>query len=416
MRRLFYTLVFGILAATLSAAEPSWPVFHGPKGDNKSPDTGLLKQWSEGGPKLLWTADFLGFGYSGVSVAGGRIYTSGNVEVDGTVLSMVFCLDMNGKLIWKNDNGLAHADRRRYPSTRSTPTIDGDFVYDESALGEVACFNAKTGEKIWHRNIMIDFDASIPHWALSESVVIDGNNLICCPGGQKTCAVALDKKTGNTVWQAESVGFLTGFSTPYFFDFDGMRTVAIITEENIVGLDPADGLIRFTFPLKNRTETNVTMPIYRNGHLFLTTGYGEGSRLLKLKKDGRHIIPTEVWHEKKFDNQHGGVILVGDYVYGTTHNGSWASIHFDTGEIGYLVRSIGPGSVHYADGLIYGLSEDNKTVILLKPEPENHVEINRFELPNEAEGKSWAHPVVIGGRLYLRHAQYLYCYDVTEKP
>ena len=406
----------GAIATTLTAAEPSWSVFHGPRGDNKSPDVGLLKQWPEGGPKLLWTADFIGFGYSGVSVADGRIFTSGNVEVDGKPLSMVFCLDMNGKLIWKNDNGPAHVDRRRYPSTRATPTIDDDFVYDESALGEVACFNAKTGEKIWHRNIIKDYEADIPRWFPGESVVIDDDKLICCPGGPKAGAVALDKKTGKTVWEAAPTGHDAGYATPYFFDFDGTRIVAIQTNKTVEGLDPSTGKTLFSFPWENFRTTNVTMPIYRDGHLFMTSGYDFGAKLFKLMKrpDGR-IATEEIWYEKKFDNHHGGVILVGDHVYGTTHKGSWGAIHFDTGKIGYLVRSIGSGSVHYADGLIYGLSEDDKTVVLLKPEPEKYVEISRFELPNEAEGKSWAHPVVCGGRLYLRHAQYLYCYDVADK-
>lgn len=413
LKALICVFILGAFATSLPAAGPNWPVFHGPGGDNKSPDTGLLEKWPEGGPKLLWTADFIGFGYSGVSIAEGRIYISGNVEEDGKVLSMVFCLDPEGNLLWKNDNGPAHADPRRYPSTRSTPTIDGEFVYDESPLGEVACFEAKTGRKIWNRNILEDFEGSLPRWALSESVVIDGEKLICAPGGRKTSVVALDKRTGKTLWEAAPSDLLAGFATPYFFEFDGLRVVAIITAESIIALDPEDGFVRFTFPLKNNRTTNVTMPIYRDGHLFLTTGYGEGSRLLKLEKDGRRIVPREEWYEKRFDNHHGGVLLIGDYVYGTTHNGFWGSIHFGTGKIGYLERGIGAGSVHYADGMIYGLSENNKTVILLKPNPEKYEEISRFELPNEAEGKSWAHPVVLDGRLYLRHAQYLYCFDVA---
>ncbi len=409
-------VVFFAKTAVHSAETGSWPVFHGPKGDNKSLDTGLLKEWPKGGPRLLWTVDFIGYGYSGVSLADGRIVTSGNIEQDGKTLATVFCLDGDGKLIWKNDNGPGLADRRRYPSTRATPTIDGDRVYDESALGQVSCFDAETGRKIWSRNIIDDYGSEIPRWFLGESVVIDGDNLICCPGGPKACALALNKMTGETVWAAAPTGHPTGYSTPYFFTFDGTRVVAIETEKTVEGLDPATGKTLFSFPWQNFRTTNVTMPVYRDGHLLMTSGYGFGTKLFKLTKNGDGTItPSEVWYEKRFDNHHGGVILAGDHVYGTTHEGSWGSIHFDTGKIGYLVRSIGSGSVHYADGLIYGLSEDDKTVILLKPEPDKYVEISRFELPNAPEGKSWAHPVVCGGRLYIRHAQYLYCYDVGGK-
>jgi len=156
------------------------------------------------------------------------------------------------------------------------------------------------------------------------------------------------------------------------------------------------------------------MPIYRDGNLFLTTGYEGGTaKLFKLTKNADGTLKaTQVWSEVRFNNHHGGVILVGDYVYGTNHGGSWCSINFLTGEVGYQSRAAGKGSVHYADGLLYGLTEDEKTVVLVKPEPTEYIELGRFELPHDAEGKSWAHPVVLNGRLYLRHAQYLYCYDV----
>ncbi len=412
---LSFVFLLLLQTAIVSAQNESWAVFHGPKGDNKSPDTELLKEWPESGPPLLWIADFIGYGYSGVSIADGRIFTSGNIERDGETSAMVFCLDLNGQLIWKSDNGPGLSDRRRYPSTRATPTIDGDRVYDESALGQVTCYDVKTGRKIWSRNIIKDYGAEIPRWFLGESVIVDGDRLICTPGGPKASALALDKMTGKTVWEAASTGHLAGYATPYFFDFEGTRILAVQTDRTVEGLNPETGKTLFSFPWENFRTTNVTMPVYRNGHLFMTSGYDHGSKLYRLTKepDGK-IKVEEIWYEKRFDNHHGGVILVGDYVYGTTHKGSWGSIHFDTGKIGYLVRSIGSGSVHYADGLIYGLSEDDKMVILLKPEPEKYVEISRFELPNEVEGKSWAHPVVCGGRLYLRHAQYLYCYDVRQ--
>ncbi len=409
-------LVFALQASLVLAQDAqnaSWPVFRGLKGDGKSPDTGLLKSWPDGGPTLLWTADFIGHGYSGVTVDDGRIFTSGNIEKEDKTLAMVFCLDMNGKLLWQNDNGPGLAERRRYPSTRGTPTIDGDRVYDESAIGQISCLNVKTGEKIWTRNVIKDYGAGIPEWYLGESVVIDGNNLICTPGGPKVSAVALDKKTGRTVWEAASAKEMAGYSTPYFFEHEGMRLVLIQTEHTAEGIEAATGKTLFSFPWLNFRDTNVPMPIYRNGTLFMTSGYGFGAKLYRLgKPENGKIKVDEVWHEKSFDNHHGGVILVGDYVYGTTHKGSWASINYDTGKIGYMVRAIGAGSITFADGLIYGLAEDDKTVILLKPEPEKFVEISRFELPNEAEGKSWAHPVVIGSRLYIRHSQYLYCYDV----
>jgi outer membrane protein assembly factor BamB len=340
---------------------------------------------------------------------------------------MVFCLDKDGKEIWRNDNGPAastiadiHPRARTYPGTRGTPTIDGDFVYDVSAIGNVTCYDAKTGEKIWTRNLWQEYDAPMPTWCFGHSVIIDGDNVISLVGGAKTIAVAMNKRTGETVWEAAPAtgGAPAGYTTPYIFEFEGIRVVVVMSNVSVLGLDPATGKTLFSIPWSNARNVHCTMPIYHHGHLFLSTGYDGGSaRLFKLTKnaDGT-MTPTEVWVEPRFNNHHGGVILVGDHVYGTNHDGDWCSINFMTGEVGYRSRAAGAGkgSVHYADGLLYGLTERDKTVLLIKPEPKEFVLISSFELPHgdEATGLSWAHPVVVGGKLYVRHAQYLYCYDV----
>lgn len=411
-RFLLYPFAALIFSTTLFAAD--WTVFHGLNGDNKSPDTGLLTKWYDTGPTLLWTAENIGFGYSSVSIAENRIYTSGNVGN----LSMVFCLDQNGNKIWEKENGAAHLNARTYQGTRSTPTVDGNFVYDASALGEVACFDAKTGEKKWRRNLLNDFNAPMPRWILGHSLVVDGENLICMVGGTQALAVAVNKITGKTVHSfANPTGKPTGYATPYFFEFEGTRILALQTDATVEGYDPKTAKLLVSIPWRNRTGTNVTMPIYRDGHLFLTSGYGFGSEGYKLTKNADGTMKAEkLWHTDAFDNHHGGVVLVGDYVYGTTHRGNWGAINFLTGDVGFLARPVGEeGAVHFADGLIYGVSYDSRTVFLWQPNPKEFVERGRFTLPVEAEGKCWAHPVVINGKLYLRHAQYLYCYDVSGR-
>jgi outer membrane protein assembly factor BamB len=422
LRQLFYTFVVAVVSTSvLFAAE--WTVFHGPKGDNKSPDTGLLKEWGANGPKLLWTADFLGIGYSSVTIADGRIFTSGNVYRNGQFLTMIFCLDMDGNKIWENNNGPAHT--APHPGSRATPTINGDRVYAVSVLGQVTCYNAETGEKIWSRNLMRDYDAPMPIHFPGHTVVVDGDNLICMVGGATTLAVALNKWTGETVWRSAPVAIsgvdppwaAVAYASPFFFEFEGVRVVVIQNRATVEGLNPETGQTLFSIPWDNGRGTTVAMPIYRDGHLFLST-FVIGAKVFRLTKnaDGT-ITPTELWHVERFQCLHHGLILVGDYVYGTTLNGEWGAINFLTGDVRYLVRPLGgeSASIHYADGLIYALSENTATVILWKPDPEKFVEISRFELPNDAEGRAWAHPVVIGGRLYLRHAQYLHCYDVRAE-
>jgi len=392
-----------------------------------STDTGLLTQWPESGPRLLWQVNFIGYGYSGVSVSGDRIFINGNVTRDGQELTMVFCLDRDGNLIWEQDNGPAHADTRRYPGTRGTPTIDGDFVYDISPFGQITCFSAETGEIIWSRNniwnrpigaelIIAEYNAPMPHWFLGHAVVVDGDYVITPVGGPRTMAIAMNKRTGATVWEAAPAagGAPTTYTTPYIFEFEGTRVVVVMSNVTVEGLELATGRTLFSIPWRNARSVHCTMPIYHNGHLFLSTGYvGGTSRLFRLAKnaDGT-IAATEMWVDTHLNNHHGGVVLVGDYVYGTDHDGTWHSINFMTGEIGFSSRAAGKGSVTYADGLLYGLTESDRTVLLIKPEPTEFVLISRFDMPNEVVGPSWAHPVVIGSRMYLRHGQYLYCYDV----
>jgi outer membrane protein assembly factor BamB len=247
-----------------------------------------------------------------------------------------------------------------------------------------------------------------------HSITVDGDNLILLTAGPHTLVVALNKLTGETVWKSASAGSEHGYSTPYFFEFEGTRVVAVVSNSNFVGLAPETGRTLFSIPW--RGPQHCPMPIYRDGHLFLTTDQ-VGARGFRLSKnDDGTLTLTETWFEERFAGLHHGFILIDDHVYGTTRNGEWGAINFLTGEISYLVRPVGErGSIHYADGLLYVLAENSTTVILWKPCPEEFIEVSRFELPNDARGPAWALPVVIGGKLYLRHAQYLYCYDVRAE-
>ncbi len=419
-----------IVAGWAVAAEPSWPVFHGPNGDNKSTETGLLKAWPEEGPPLLWKSDQIGggiSGYSGVVLAEGRIYTSGNEEVkrlqDETertdVYSTVYCLDAkDGKILWSYRNGPAWNDPGKFPGTRSTPTIDGDYVYDESPFGQLVCLEAKTGKKVWDLNILAEFEAKNITWALAGSVIIDGENLICTPGGDKASVAALDKKTGRIVWTTPGTGELTNYATPYLFEWDGMRMIASMTQKGMIVVDAKDGRLLFSVPHETKHDINATMPFYFDGKLLVVSGYGTGSELLKLSKDGDAVKAEQLWAQKAFDNQHGGIVVEEGYAYGTTQNykgGIWVCLNLADGEIAWDERGIRKGSCTFAEGMIYGMSEADGAVCLFKATPEKYEETGRFRLPEEGSGMYWAHPVVCGKRLYLRHSHFLYCYDVAEK-
>lgn len=404
------------------AAESYWPVFHGPKLDNMSQETGLLKSWPSSGPTLLWKNDEIGSGisgYSSVSIADGLIYISGNTKEGNDEYSTVFCLnEKDGKILWTYNNGPAWKDARVYPGTRSTPTIDGDYVYDESPLGQVVCLEKKTGKKVWDINILGTFEGQNIQWALAESVIIDGDNLICAPGGNQASVVALNKKTGKVVWTAPSVNQKAGYATPMIFEFEGTRIITVMNQKGGLGVDAKTGKLLFQFPHETRFDINATIPYYFDGHLFITSGYGTGAELLKLTKKGEEIQCQQVWENKSFDNQHGGIVAFDGYVYGTTMNykrGVWVCVRLSDGKIMWEDKGPGKGSCSFAEGMIYGMSETDGTVALFKATPEKYEEKGRFQLPDDGEGMFWAHPVICGQKLYLRRSHILYCFDIAEK-
>lgn len=416
----------GFFLAQEGKSASDWPVFHGPRGDNLPQETGLLQSWSPQGPSLLWKCDRLGrgvSGYSTVAISEGMIFTSGNVEEkaekEGESTSMihstVFALDAEtGSVLWTYNNGPGWNDVRNYPGTRSTPTVDGDYVYDESPLGQLVCLEKKTGKKIWDRNILEDFEGKNPQWALAESVRIDGENLICSPGGTRACVAALNKKTGETVWTTPGTGRLASYATPYIFEFEGQRIIAVMDQEGLLGVDAETGAMLFYFSHHNKWSINAAIPYYFEGHLLLTSGYDQGAKLLKLRKENGEIQAEEIWNQKFLDLQHGSVVILDGYLYGSSFNGIWVCIRLRDGEILWRNRGIGKGACIYADNRIYAVDEASGTVALFEANPEKYVEISRFSLPEEGEGNFWAHPVICGKRLYLRHGVFLYCFDISR--
>lgn len=396
-----------LLSLPVAADGPSWTRFHGPNQDNQSTDTGLLSQWPEGGPELLWTAQGVGYGYSSVTIADGRIFTSGNMD-DRSVVTALDAAD--GQILWQTPNGKAW--KKSHPGTRGTPTIDGDRVYDESPLGELVCLDAASGKRVWGRNILDDFQGKNIFWALSESVLIDGDRVVCCPGG-KTCMVALDKQTGDVVWKAPSAGEPPGYATPTLAEYRGLRMIITLSLKSMIGVNADTGELLWQVKHESLHDENVLQPVYHDGHVFVSS-LKIGSVKWKINVDGQKASIEEVWRSDQMDNHHDSVILLDGYLYGSSairNSGKWICLDWNTGQMQYAARGVGKGTVTYADGMLYTLSE-RRVIGLVKPTPTAHQIISRFELPPQGEGPTWAHPVVCGGRLYLRHGDFLYVYNV----
>jgi len=396
-----------------AAATAEWPCFHGPRRDNKSTETGLLPRWPDGGPRLLWTATGLGKGYSSMSVAGGLIFTAGMVNKQ----TYVFAVGLDGKPKWRALNGqswettMFHAIG--YTGARSTPTYDDGRVYHLSEYGRLVALQAASGKEVWHLDLFERFDARVPKYGLAESVLIDGDRLYCSPGGTKGFMVCLEKKTGKLVWANTDVPGSQAYCSPVLAEFGGFRQLISMSSEAVFGIDAATGKQLWSVQHGNKRDNNATDPIFHKGHVYASSGYGRGSILVRLTPSPGGIEASRVWASRLLDNHHGGVVLVDGYLYGAGHEAKgWFCLDFMTGKPAWNAR--GKGSLTCADGMLYCLDETG-TMSLVEAKPGEYRAASTFRLPRGRTGPYWAHPVVCGGRLYLRHADRLFAYDIQAK-
>lgn len=405
------SVVFFVAVASAAVGQDtfSWPQFHGANRDNISLEKGLPKVWPEQGPTLLWTVAGLGHGFSSMSIDAGRIYTAGNIGKHTTITA----LDLDGKTVWTAKNGPVWDKRGVYPGTRSTPTIDGDYIYHSSPLGHLVCLKAKSGEVVWKKDVLSRMRSKNARWGMAESPLIDGDRVISCPGGPTTCMVALNKKTGEIMWKAKSVKELAGYASPIIVEFKGRRIVVTMTAKSIIGVNLEDGELLWRVKHESYADENVLMPIHHEGRIVVST-LAAGSVQWKLVEKGGKIGLEEVWRTKKLDNHHGGVILLDGHLYGNSmfqNKNLWVCLDWKTGAQRYAVRGTGKSSMTFADGLLYTFSIA-RHVGLVRPSAEKFEIISTFDIPEGGKGKSWAHPVVCNGRLYIRHGEFLYAYKL----
>ena len=400
-----------VLLAASCAMGAGWPQFHGPRRDNKSTETGLLQQWPEGGPKLIWKATGIGHGFCSVVIANGLIYTTGNVGADTRITA--FTLD--GKVAWTATNG--PACRHQHSGTRSIPALDGDRLYHLNADGDLACLDARSAKRVWALNILRRFGGRNIQWGLAESPLIDGRKLICTPGGADISVVALDKTTGKLIWACKGGGHKPGYASPVAIEHQGLRQYVTMLAKSIIGVHADTGKLLWQLGHTTPFDENIFTPLFHDGHIYFATGHGVGSRLLKPKVEGQTCSAEVVWRTGKLDAHHGGIVLHGGRLYGFCHGARksrWDVLDFATGKLLYSERTPTKGATTYADGRLYAVNERG-LVELIKPVPTARQAVSRFQLPKGGRGPVWAHPIVCGGRLYLRHADTLSAYDVKAR-
>jgi outer membrane protein assembly factor BamB len=392
-----------------TSTSPSWPDFHGPGRTNISPDKGLLKRWPEEGPPLVWKYSPCGQGWSGVTIADGRIFTAGDFEDT----EMVLALDMNGKLLWKSPNGEPWMGAS--PGSRTTPTYNDGAVFQMSPHGSLAAFEAKTGKMLWKVDLKARFDARWGIWALSENVVVEGDKVLCMPGGPKGRVVALDKRTGKTVWVNTETEHTAAYCSPCVVTYGGVRQLLTTTQKSLLGIDVATGKLLWSTPFVPTSPQNALTPVFHEGHVFVACGHSTGGTLFKIDMEGRTAKP--VWHRQDLDNCHGGAILVDGKLFGCgcrQGGKNFYCVDYMTGETKKLDKTLGKVGITCADGMIYCLNHNGK-VSLLAITPDGFEIASQFSLKKRPDNTYLAHPVVCGGRMYLRCEDELRVYDVRGK-
>jgi outer membrane protein assembly factor BamB len=391
------------------AANFDWPQWRGGDRTGVSKETGLLKKWPEGGPKRIWIYENAGYGYSGPAIANGKFFIIGTRDNSECVLA----LDANtGRELWTAKIGdIWQNDRGGGP--RGNPTVSGDKVYALSGKGDIACVNLADGKVVWTAS-MREMGGKVPNWGYSESVLVDGDKVICTPGGSKGALAALDKNTGKEVWRSTDFTDSAHYSSIIAPQVHGAKQYIQITMQNVVGISPKDGKLLWKTDFPGRTAV-IPTPIYRDSQVYVTAGYGAGCKSVKIAANNE---VTTVYENKVMKNHHGGVILVGDHLYGYSDGSGWMCQDFKTGDEVWAEREkLGKGAIAHADGMLYCLDEGRSTLVLIEASPKGWNEQGRFTLEPQSklrsrDGKIWTHPVISNGKLYLRDQDLIYCYDV----
>lgn len=404
-------LVTGLAVLTLSAAVSNrpigdWPQWRGPNRDGHSTARGLLDAWPDAGPPLAWSARGAGEGYSSFAVSGGRLYTLGARGPREYVIAFDAA---SGKEVWAAPHGQRFGNDRG-DGPRATPTVDGTRVYAFGASGDLTALDAASGRVLWTVNLLRTLGGSNITWGLSESPLVLSDRILVNAGAPGASIVAVRKTDGSILWKSQDDR--AGYSSAVLHEIGGLRQAIFFTDRRALGVDVSDGRLLWGYDRVSNRTANIATPIVRGNRVFVSSDYGTGAALLEFTAEGRRVNAREVYFTNQMRNHHATSILVGDYLYGFS-GAILTAMHFDTGKVAWQDRSVGKGSLAYADDRLYAYSEGG-VVGLIEPSPEGYRERGRFRI-RTGRLPTWAHPVVAGGYLYLRDQDTIYAYDVRAR-
>ena len=414
MKKIYLSLISLFLFSALSAQVLD--EFRSLNRDGIFDETGLLKSWPAEGPQLLWANESLLEGHSSMTFAYDKIYLTGIQDT----LDVAIALDMQGNVLWQTPYGRAWM--QSFPKSRSTPTIENEKIYVTSGVGDVACLNALNGEIIWQVTASEDNAGTYGRWGIAESLLILDEKIFFTCGGPNTTMIALNKETGETIWKTKTLNTNPSYSSAILIERDGKKIISNVTEKYIIGVNPEDGNILWEFSFDGYAQPpyhaniHCNMPIYYDGKLFITSGYNHRNIMLELSKDlskAYFVYTTDV-----LDTHHGGVVKIGDYVYGTNWEnnrmGRWVCMDWNTGETHYETEWINKGSIIAADGMLYCYEEKTGNLALVPVNPEKFEIVSSFTITQGNRGPFWSHPVIKDGILYIRHLNALMAYNLKQ--
>jgi outer membrane protein assembly factor BamB len=393
--------------------EFDWPQWRGSDRTNVSKETGLLPDWPKEGPPLVWQIDFVGEGYSTPTVAGGRIFLMGNRGQSECVLALS---EADGGLVWEAAVGPIRSGGGNYGGPRCSPTVDGDSVYALGLNGDLLSLEITTGRERWRKDLAKDFGGSIGNWGYSESPLIDGDKIVCTPGGKNATLLALDKKNGSVIWKCQvggnTGGEAAGYASMIGVEVNGAREYVQFLSGGVVGVD-GNGKYLWRYNNPSCGTANCSTPLFYDGAVFAASNYGTGGGLARISVADDKVTANEVYFTKHMKNHHGGMVLVDGHIYGADDT-LLTCLEWKTGNVKWAERKAGKGSIAAADGRLYFRNEGGP-MLLVEANPEKYVEHGRFEQPQKSTWAAWPYPVIANGKLYLRDQQFLFCYDVKKK-
>ncbi|HOH35239.1 MAG TPA: PQQ-like beta-propeller repeat protein [Candidatus Hydrogenedentes bacterium] len=407
MRKVLTIAFVGMCLSSVALAGDS-PQFRGPNRDGRFDEEGLLETWPESGPPLLWVAKGLGKGYSSPSVAGGTIYVPG---MSDETTAAIFILSTGGAIERTIPVG-AETEDKQAPGPRSTPTIEGDSLYMISGLGEVYCLDIPSGTKRWSVNILERFGGPNIMYTLAESLLVDGERVICTPGGPDAGLAALNKQTGETLWTTKGFSDPASYCSPIIYTHDARRLLLTETANFLVGVDADSGQFLWQVEHPTRDGIHAVTPLYQDGLVYYTGGYQAGGGAVRLSDDGAQVEPA--WKDETLDCQHHGVVLDRGYLYGTSHmlGNELVCTEMATGKVMWKTGEVRQGVVIYADGMLYIYEGPKRGIVhLVKATPEGFQRAGLFTV-TEGDGNHWAHPAIANGVLYIRHGDVLLAYNL----